>query len=122
MSANQHQIANQDLSVAIRGRLSAALDRMRDLHRGPTDRELAEELSALQYRGSRWGRRLQRIEQQGLLTMSARGLYAPARLLEDVVLEFDSECLRECLSECFKSLSECLSEFLSECLSEYLSQ
>ena len=93
MSANQHQIANQDLSLAIRGRLSAALDRMRDLHRGPTDRELAEELSALQYRGSRWGRRLQRIEQQGLLTMSARGLYAPARLLEDVVLEFDGECL-----------------------------
>ena len=93
MPASQHQIPNEALSVAIRGRLSAALERMRDLHRGPTDRELAEELSALQYRGSRWGRRLQRIEQQGLLTLSARGLHAPRRLLEDVVLEFDDECL-----------------------------
>ncbi len=81
------------LAAAIRRRLRIALRRLGELNRLPTDRELEHELDALQFRGARWGRRLQRIERDGLMRFGARELCRPARLLSEIIDEFEDDCL-----------------------------
>ena len=87
-----------ELATAIRRRLRAALRRLGELDRLPTDRELAQEIDALQFRGARWGRRLQRIERDGLMNFGARELHQPERLLSAVIEEFEDECLSRGIS------------------------
>jgi hypothetical protein len=82
-----------ELAAQIRRRLWAALRQLGDLNRLPTDRELAQEIDELQFRGARCDRRLQRIERDGLMSFGARELHQPERLLSAVIEEFEDECL-----------------------------
>ncbi|MBI2896553.1 MAG: ATP-binding protein [Deltaproteobacteria bacterium] len=82
-----------DLIVAaMNERLLATLDRLKELRSRPVTPEVVDELTSIQFRGSRLSRRLRVLGHQGLLTLSARSLREPAELLRAAVGEVEEDC------------------------------